>query len=255
MHSASSKHNKAETVGASASHGTRSRSLSHPQAAIFVLPSVMPSDLRSQMKTLAPRLRAAKAESAAETAAAARQTRTAAARMQHAQQLFAEATRGVQPLAAPARVPRPLPQTAPLPLMRQRDEAAALAASLSDGVDADTLLDTDAALSFARDGIAPNSVRKLRRGDWTIQAQLDLHGMTREEARTALTQFLHNTLTQGLRCVRVVHGKGLGSKNHLPVLKEKVRRWLMQSGEVLAYVQARAADGGAGAVIVLLRNS
>ena len=215
----------------------------------------MPSDLRSQIKALTPRLRAAKAQTAAQAAAATRQTRTVALRTQQEQQLFAEATRGVQPLAAPARAPRPAPLIPPLPLMHQRDEAAALAASLSDGVDADTLLDTDAALSFARDGIAPNSVRKLRRGDWTIQAQLDLHGMTREEARTALTQFLHNTLTQGLRCVRVVHGKGLGSKNHLPVLKEKVRRWLMQSGEVLAYVQARAADGGAGAVIVLLRNS
>ena len=207
------------------------------------------------MKALAPRLRAAQAETAAETAAAARQARTVTLRTQHEQQLFAEATRGVQPLAVPARVTRPLPQTAPLPLMRQRDEAAALAASLSDGVDADTLLDTDAALSFARDGLAPNTVRKLRRGDWALQAQLDLHGMTREQARAALTQFLHDTLTQGLRCVRVVHGKGLGSKNHLPVLKEKVRRWLMQSGQVLAYVQARATDGGAGAVIVLLRNT
>ena len=219
------------------------------------MPSVMPSDLRSQMKTLAPRLRAAKAETAAQTAAAVRKTLAVALRAEQEQQLFAQATRGVQPLAVPARAPRPAPLTAPLPLMRQRDEAAALAASLSDGVDADTLLDTDAALSFARDGLAPNTVRKLRRGDWTLQAQLDLHGMTRDEARAALTQFLHHALTQGLRCVRVVHGKGLGSKNHLPVLKEKVRRWLMQSGEVLAYVQARAADGGAGAVIVLLRNS
>ena len=140
-------------------------------------------------------------------------------------------------------------------MMRRRDEADALASSLSDGIGADGLLETDAALSFTRDGIAPNTVRKLRRGDWVIQAQLDLHGMTRDEARAALTQFLHAALTKGLRCVRVIHGKGLGSKNHLPVLKDKVRRWLAQSDPVLAYVQARAADGGAGAVVVLLKNT
>jgi DNA-nicking Smr family endonuclease len=139
--------------------------------------------------------------------------------------------------------------------MRQRDEAAALAASLSDGIDAEALLDTDEALSFTRDGVAPNTARKLRRGDWVIQAQLDLHGMTRDEARDALSGFLHQALKLGLRCVRVIHGKGLGSKNHTPVLKDKVRHWLTQSGAVLAFVQARAADGGAGALVVLLRNT
>ena len=222
----------------------------------------MPSDLRSQIKALAPRLRAAQDDAAAQTRRTLEQSATAAHRagMQAAQsgreqQLFAEATRGVQPLTTAARVSRPPPHTSPSPVMRQRDEADALASSLSDGIDADGLLETDAALSFTRDGIAPNTVRKLRRGDWVIQAQLDLHGMTRDQARAALTQFLHLALSKGLRCVRVIHGKGLGSKNHLPVLKDKVRRWLAQSGPVLAYVQARAADGGAGAVVVLLKNS
>lgn len=138
--------------------------------------------------------------------------------------------------------------------MRERDEAAALLASLSDGIDADALLDSDAALSFTRDGLAPNTARKLRRGDWVIQAQLDLHGLTREEAREALSVFLTSALKQGQRCVRVVHGKGLGSKNRVPVLRDKVRRWLTQSDAVLAWVQARAPEGGTGALVVLLRN-
>ena len=215
----------------------------------------MPSDLRSQIKAVAPQLREAQVEARARE----REARTAverndAARLRE-QQDFAAATRGVKRLAVAQRAPHAAPQSAPLPVMHQRDEAAALAASLSDGVDAELLLETDDALWFVRDGLAPNTVRKLRRGDWVIQGQLDLHGMTRDEARSALTLFLNSALRQGLRCVRVVHGKGLGSKNHAPVLKDKVRRWLMQSDPVLAFVQARAMDGGAGAVIVLLRNS
>ncbi len=211
----------------------------------------MRSDLRSQIKGVAKQLRDAQAEAQAATRAA----RAAAQRRQREQQVFADATRDVKPLDAPQRAARPVPASAPLPVMRQRDEAEALATSLSDGVDVELLLDTDEALSFARDGIAPNTLRKLRRGDWMIQAQLDLHGMTREEARAALTPFLQAALRQGLRCVRIVHGKGLGSKNRAPVLKEKVRRWLMQSDPVLAFVQARAMDGGGGAVIVLLKSS
>ena len=211
----------------------------------------MPSDLRSQIKAVASRLRQAQAEAEAQ----ARAARTAALRTQREQQVFARATLDVTPLAAPKRAPRSTPAIAPLPLMRARDEAAALAASLSDGINADALLDTDAALSFARDGIAPNTLRKLRRGDWVIQSQLDLHGMTRDEAREALGPYLQSAVRQGLRCVRIIHGKGLGSKNRTPVLKEKVGRWLMQSSSVLAFVQARAADGGAGALVVLLVNS
>ena len=211
----------------------------------------MPADLRSQIKALAPKLREVRAKADAR----AREVRQAAARDAHEQQLFAQATRGVQPLRAAPRVPHTPPPSAPLPLMRERDEAAALQASLSDGIDADALLDSDAALSFTRDGLAPNTARKLRRGDWVIQAQLDLHGLTREEAREALSLFLASALKQGQRCVRVIHGKGLGSKHHVPVLKDKVRRWLTQSDAVLAWVQARAPEGGTGALVVLLRNA
>jgi DNA-nicking Smr family endonuclease len=143
----------------------------------------------------------------------------------------------------------------PLPIARHHmaDEQAALQESLSDEFNAETLLDTDDALSFARTGIGADVVRKLRRGHWVIQGQLDLHGLRRDEAREALTEFLRNATRRGLRCVRVIHGKGLGSVNKEPVLKNKVRNWLVQKEEVLAFCQARAVDGGSGALVVLLK--
>ena len=143
----------------------------------------------------------------------------------------------------------------PEPIARQRlaDEQAALAQSLSDEFSIESLLETDEGLSYARTGIGQETVRKLRRGHWVTQAQLDLHGMRTDEAREALAEFLRSAGRRGLRCVRVIHGKGLGSVNREPVLKKKVRNWLVQKEEVLAFCQARAADGGAGAVMVLLK--
>jgi DNA-nicking Smr family endonuclease len=145
----------------------------------------------------------------------------------------------------------------PLPIARQHlaDERAALEESLSDEFSVETLLDTDEALSFARNGIGPDTLRKLRRGHWVIQNQLDLHGMRTDEAREALTLFLRNAFKRGQRCVRIIHGKGLGSVNKEPVLKNKVRNWLVQKEEVIAFCQARAADGGSGALVVLLKAS
>jgi DNA-nicking Smr family endonuclease len=183
----------------------------------------------------------------------ARRGRVEEDRRQREARVFHEATRGVTPLPAPGRVAPPPPRVAPVPHMHLRDEAEALATSLSEQISTDTLIDTDDTLSFARDGVSPETLRKLRRGQWVVQAQLDLHGMTREEAREALIRFMHDALKAGKRCVRIVHGKGLGSKNRTPVLKAKVRHWLMQAEPVLAYTQARGEDGGAGAVIVLLR--
>jgi DNA-nicking Smr family endonuclease len=144
-----------------------------------------------------------------------------------------------------------------LPIARQRlaDEEAALRESMSDDFTVETLLDTDEALSYARNGIGPDVIRKLRRGHWVIQSQLDLHGLRTDEAREALGEYLRGAVKRGLRCVRVIHGKGLGSINKEPVLKNKVRNWLTQKDEVIAFCQAKAADGGAGALIVLLRAS
>ncbi|MBV2163679.1 MAG: Smr/MutS family protein, partial [Comamonas sp.] len=95
----------------------------------------------------------------------------------------------------------------------------------------------------------------LRRGQWRAGAELDLHGLRVEQARHALLSFLDECQEHGIRCVRIVHGKGLGSPGKVPVLKAKVLRWLVQKREVLAFVQARPADGGAGALVVLLQPS
>lgn len=170
-------------------------------------------------------------------------------------ELFRRSIGDVALMRESGKVANPTPRPQPIARQRLADEQAALEESLSDEFSVETLLDTDEALSFARNGIGPDTLRKLRRGHWVIQSQLDLHGMRTDEAREALTQFLRTTLKRGLRCVRIIHGKGLGSVNKEPVLKNKVRNWLVQKDEVIAFCQARAADGGAGALVVLLKAS
>ncbi len=147
-----------------------------------------------------------------------------------------------------------LPKPEPKPFKQIEDEQAALEESLSDEFDAGTLLESDENLSFTRPGVGIDVAKKLRQGAWTIQAQLDLHGMRRDQARENLADFLRKCNRSGLRCVRIIHGKGLGSVNKEPILKNKVRNWLIQKEEVIAFSQATAADGGAGALIVLLRS-
>jgi len=120
--------------------------------------------------------------------------------------------------------------------------------------DISTLLDVDDQLSFRRPGIGTDVTRKLRRGDWSIQGQVDLHGLRSEEARDTLAQFVRDAVRMGWRCVRIVHGKGLGSPGKQPVLKSKVQRWLVQKNEVQAFVQAPPVQGGAGALLVLLKG-
>jgi DNA-nicking Smr family endonuclease len=167
--------------------------------------------------------------------------------------LFRRTVGNVAPLPPSDKAPSSIARPPPIPRQHLADEQAALQESLSDEFNVDSLLDTDEALSYARDGIGPDTMRKLRRGHWVIQGQLDLHGMRRDEAREALAEFLRNSVRRGMRCVRVIHGKGLGSANKEPVLKGKVRSWLVQKEEVIAFCQARAADGGSGALVVLLK--
>lgn len=188
-----------------------------------------------------------------EAAEAAR--RAADARRHRAASEFSEAVRGVTPLAASPRVEHPRTPHPPQPVSRLRDDQEVLAASVSDGIDHESLLDTDDSLSYCAPGIGADVLRRLRRSEWSIQAQIDLHGHRVDEAREALVEFLRESIKRGLRCVRVVHGKGLGSLGKVPVLKAKVRRWLAQRDEVIAFCEARGADGGAGAVMVLLRPS
>lgn len=210
-----------------------------------------------RLRTLADLAEVRRAIQAAEREAAeqARLAREQAARERHEQELFSRSVGPVQPLrrAAAPTVPRQRP--APVPRQRLRDEAAVLVEAISDEFDVESLLDTDDALSFRRRGVGPEVVRKLRRGVWAIQAQLDLHGLRRDEAREHLAEFLRDAVRAGRRCVRVIHGKGNGSPGREPVLKLKVRGWLVQKSEVIAFTQARAQDGGHGALLVLLRPS
>ena len=174
-------------------------------------------------------------------------------RERQARDLFATSVGRVTPLPESGRTEHRSAKPQPEPLQRQRDEAAALRQTLSDGFDVDSLLETDASLSFRRPDIGPDVVRKLRRGGWMIQAQIDLHGRRRDEARDELAAFLREAARRGLRCVRVVHGKGNGSPGKEPVLKHRVHSWLVQKSCVLAFTQARAAEGGTGALVVLLQ--
>ena len=146
------------------------------------------------------------------------------------------------------------PRPRPVPVQRLLDERAALRESLEHQTAWELGLDTGEELSFARHGIGAQTLRKLRRGHWVIQDDLDLHGLNSTEARDLLAQFLARCARRGLRCVRVVHGKGLRSKNREPVLKRKVAEWLMRRDDVLAFCQAKAPDGGGGAVVVLLKG-
>ena len=144
------------------------------------------------------------------------------------------------------------PRSLPLPRQRELDEQAALAESMSDEVTLDSLLLTDDGLSFRRPGIGVDVVGRLRKGHWALQGQIDLHGCTRDEARELLAAYIRESHRRGLRCLRVVHGKGHGSPGRQPVLKAKVQRWLAQCGEVIAFAQASGPQGGAGALVVLL---
>ena len=160
----------------------------------------------------------------------------------------------MQPLPEQRRVHGHAPRPEPLPRQREADERAALREALSDEVDVESLLLTDDGLSFRRPGLSADVVTRLRRGQWAIQAQIDLHGLRRDEAREQLAAFVRQALQRGQRCVRVVHGKGLGSPGGEPVLKGKVQRWLAQCAEVIAFTQATRAQGGAGALVVLLQR-
>jgi DNA-nicking Smr family endonuclease len=184
-------------------------------------------------------LRRALQEAAVRQAERERQRREAQQRVHAERHLFQDAVGPVQPLKGQHERHWHLPAPPePLPVQRTLDEERVLRESLSDEFDVSIGLDV---------------TRRLRAGHWSIQRQLDLHGLRTDEAREALGEFIRLAHRTGLRCVRVVHGKGLGSPGRMPVLKSRVQRWLVQKKEVLAFVQARPADGGAGALVVLLQ--
>lgn len=177
------------------------------------------------------------------------------ARLEAEKNLFRNTVGDVQPLKPQNRANIEKPKPDPLPLQRWQDEQDVLQESLSDEMDVERLLETDDQLAFRRNGIGPDTVRQLRRGRWVIQAQLDLHGYRVDEAREEVATFIRNCVRHEVRCVRVIHGKGLGSAGKESVLRDKVRRWLVQKEEVLAFCSAGPRDGGAGALIVLLKSA
>lgn len=157
------------------------------------------------------------------------------------------------------RAAPPSPRVKPVPRQRLKDEKQVLIDSLSDPLEildqgGPDSIEGGEELFFSRPGVPVAALRKLKRGGWAIQAELDLHGLRSDEARLALAEFLHACARRDCRCVRIVHGKGLGSRNREPVLKHKLRHWLMQRDDVLAFCQARPTDGGSGAAIVLLKS-
>jgi DNA-nicking Smr family endonuclease len=190
---------------------------------------------------------------AAREAALAAQKALEAKRKAAASNLFQAAIGKVKALEPPQRAKLTPEPPKPIPKQQMLDDAAALQEALSDEVDVTTLLDTDEHLSFRRPGVGTDVTQKLRKGKWSIQKQIDLHGYRSDEAREALGAFIRESHKNGIRCVRVVHGKGLGSPGKAPVLKEKVHKWLVQKSEVVAFVQAQPAQGGAGALVVLLQ--
>lgn len=161
----------------------------------------------------------------------------------------------VGPVADIRRTRRPPQRALPSarPRMREADEATVMAELLADAPP-DPDVETGDDLVYRRNGMQLAVIRRLRRGHYRCQAEIDLHGMVVDVARRCLSEFLQEALDRGHRCIRVVHGKGLRSGHRGPVLKIKVAGWLRQREEVLAYASARPVDGGTGALYVLLRR-
>ena len=169
--------------------------------------------------------------------------------------LFRHAMRGTQPIEQDNRIEHQRPAPRPEPRMSSEDEAAALRESLEAPITFEDRLDMGEEAAFLRPGLPRRVLLDLRRGRWTLQGEVDLHGYTRDEARTALGHFLAMSLQRGNRCVRVIHGKGLGSPGRVSILKQLSRGWLAQREEILAFCQAGPNQGGSGALLVLLRGS
>ncbi len=167
--------------------------------------------------------------------------------------LFRQVVGDARPIDSRNRVELERPPPPPAPVKREADERAALDESLATPLTFEDRLDMGDEAAFLRPGLPRRVLSDLRRGRWVLQGQIDLHGLTRDEARAALAQFLHTSLAQGRRCIRVIHGKGLGSPGKVSILKQLSRGWLAQREEILAFCQAGPHDGGGGALLVLMR--
>ena len=168
-------------------------------------------------------------------------------------ELFRQVAGAVAPLKDKnlADVERPVP--APRPRQREEDEREVLREAIEAPLSFEDRLDTGDEAAYLRTGLPRRVLTDLRRGRWVVQGELDLHGLTRDEARASLARFIALSLQQGRRCLRVIHGKGHGSPGRMPVLKHLSRGWLAQREDILAFCQARPHDGGDGALLVLLQ--
>ena len=165
--------------------------------------------------------------------------------------LFRAEMRGVQPAPPANRVELYRDPPPAIPVKRIEDERAVLEELSRLALDGDDVEIEEDRL-FLRDGLPRDILRKLRRTHWVIQEELDLHGLTGDEAVAETAVFLAGCKRLGIRCVRIIHGKGLRSHGREPVLKRRIRKLLTRRDEVLAFVEPRAIHGGGGAVVVLL---
>jgi DNA-nicking Smr family endonuclease len=167
-------------------------------------------------------------------------------------ELFRAAVAGVSRSPPPNRIEPVRAKPAPIPAKHHEDERAVLDELRKLVFDDDAEIEDDA--SFLRPGLPRDILRKLRRTHWVIQDHLDLHGLTGEQAAVETAMFIASCKQRGLRCVRIVHGKGLRSPGREPVLRRRIRKLLTRRDDVIAFVEPRSAQGGAGAVVVLLEG-
>ena len=216
------------------------------------------AELKSLIQTARARHGGDRARKDAPALPATPKRRVAAAKHANRDIDIADAFADVTPLPARNSIARSGERPAPIPRQRIEDERDALALSKYGAEPSpqswDIGQELEAAQTFLRTGLGTDVLAKLHRGHWVVQREIDLHGMVVDEAHDALADFLADARGRGVRCVRVIHGKGLTSPNREPVLKGKVRRWLAHWDEVLAYCEAPRHAGGGGAVVVLLRG-
>jgi len=165
---------------------------------------------------------------------------------------FRDSVGGVKPVKGRRQHLQP-PKPKPHAKFSRADDEAVLAESLQDEPDT-ARIETGEQLLFHRPNVTRRVLRQLRRGNFAIQDEIDLHGLTAAEAKIELRRFVVDSSRDGLRCIRVVHGKGRGSGHKGPVLKAGVNRWLPRWEEVVAYCSAQPLHGGHGAVYVLLKK-
>ena len=172
------------------------------------------------------------------------------------EEIFKEAVKNVKPLKIKSKIVElssKKPKPKPIAKKLLEDERKVLLDTLSDEYIYEDVESEDSLL-FLKPGHSPDILKKLKKGYWGIQGSIDLHGMVSQEAKSYIVDYIQECKKRHVRCIRIIHGKGIGSKNKEPVLKNKVKNWLAQKEEVIAFAQAPKHDGGSGAVIVLLKE-